>query len=86
MDLVIYHRLYCPYSKRVREFIEKNGLRQNIEYFEIDEDADAIQKLVNLTGGQQVPCLVINGRPKLESEHIIKWLKSNLLDDKETSS
>lgn len=78
MELILYHRQYCPYSKKVREFIEKNQIKSQIEYRDIEESNEAMERLVKLTGGQQVPCLVINGRPKLESENIIKWLKTNL--------
>ena len=78
MELILYHRQYCPYSKKVRDFIEKNQIKSQIEYRDVEEDSDAMERLVKLTGGQQVPCLVIDGRPKLESENIIKWLKTNL--------
>lgn len=85
MDLILYHRWYCPYSKRVRDFIEQNNLQSQIQYRELDESIDNIERLVRLTGGQQVPCLVINGRPKLESEHIIEWLRENLLSQKDAN-
>lgn len=78
MELILFHRQYCPYSKKVREFIESNNLKSQIQYKDVEEDRDAMERLVKLTGGQQVPCLVIDGRPKLESEKIITWLKENL--------
>lgn len=78
MEIQLYHRLYCPYSKEVRDFIEMNNLRDQITYTELDDEVDAVERLVRLTGGQQVPCLVINGRPKLESKQIIDWLRENL--------
>lgn len=79
MELILYHRHYCPYSKRVRAFIEENHLETNFEYREVEESMEALERLVNLTGGQQTPCLVINGRPKLDSDRIIQWISGNLL-------
>jgi glutaredoxin 3 len=79
MNLILFHRWHCPYSKRVRDFIEENQLQFQINFHEIEEEVQAREKLVRLTGGQQVPCLVINGRPKLQTEKIIEWLKKNML-------
>lgn len=78
MELILYHRQYCPYSKKVRQFIEQNKLNSQIEYRDVEAESEAMERLVKLTGGQQVPCLVIDGRPKLGSENIITWLKENL--------
>lgn len=81
MELILYHRHYCPYSKRVRAFIEENHLESNFEYREIEESVDAMEKIVALTGGQQTPCLVVNGRPILSTERIISWIQGNLMVD-----
>jgi glutaredoxin len=44
----------------------------------IQEDPQALKELMTLTGKTQVPCLVVDGNPMLESEDIIKWLERNI--------
>ncbi len=78
MALQLYHRWHCPYSKRVRDFIDEQGLGDRIEYVEIGEVAGSEAKLGELTGRGQVPCLVIDGEPLLESSAIVQWLQTNL--------
>ena len=80
MPLQLYHRWHCPYSKRVRDFIDQQKLGERIEFIEIGEVKGAEAKLDELTGGSQVPCLVINGKPMLESSEIVQWLQTNLVD------
>ncbi len=78
MALQLYHRWHCPYSKRVRDYIEQQGLGDRIDFIEIGEVEGAEAKLQELTGRAQVPCLVIDGTPKLESKDIVEWLQANL--------
>jgi len=78
MALQLYHRWHCPYSKHVRDFIEQQGLGDRIEFIEIGEVNGAEAKLGELTGRSQVPCLVIDGEPMLESNEIVRWLQTNL--------
>jgi glutaredoxin len=79
MNLELLHRWGCPYSAKVRDFLEENGLEDKLTMSELDEETDAIERLVSLTGSQQVPCLLIEGKPMLESEKIIQWLKDHLI-------
>ncbi len=80
MALQLYHRWHCPYSKRVRDFIEAEKLGDRIEFIEIGEVEGADAKLNELTGQSQVPCLVVDGKPMLESAEIVQWLQANLVD------
>ena len=79
MTIELYHRWHCPYSARVRDFVDAHGLRERIEYVEISEVPGSADKLAELTGGSQVPCLVVDGEPKLESAEIVRWLDRNLV-------
>jgi len=79
MALQLYHRWQCPYSARVRDFVGANALGDKIEYLEVTEVPSAASRLEQLTGGSQVPCLVIDGEPKLESAAIVQWLDENLV-------
>ena len=79
MKLELYHFDSCPYCAKVRSFIEKNGLKAKISYFDIHKDQQAEERLMEMNDDDQVPCLVIDGKPLLESDDIIAWLKKNLL-------
>jgi len=74
---VLFHRIGCPFSAKVRDYIEEEGLREDIEYRDIEEDPAAEDELIRLSGDKQVPCLVSNGKPLLESDAIIAWLEAN---------
>ncbi len=78
MKLELIHKWQCPYSARVRDFIDEQGLKDQIDYTEINEVEGAKDKLSQLTGKSQVPCLVIDGEPMLESGDIVQWLQQNL--------
>ncbi len=79
MPIELIHRSHCPYSARVRDFIDEKGLKDRIAYAELSEDPGAEARLAELTGGSQVPCLVVDGEPMLESESIVRWLDENLV-------
>jgi glutathione S-transferase len=78
LKLELIHKWACPYSARVRDFIEERGLKDQIAFTEITETEDAKDRLAQLTGKTQVPCLVADGEPILESRDIIQWLDRNL--------
>ena len=78
MNLQLFHKWQCPYSARVRDFIDEHQLGDKIQYVEIHEVDGAQEKLAELTGKSQVPCLVIDGKPMLESRDIVQWLQQNL--------
>ena len=78
MKLELIHKWACPYSARVRDFIEERGLKDRITFMEIAESEGAKERLSQLTGKTQVPCLVVDGEPILESKDIIEWLDRNL--------
>ena len=78
MKLELIHKWACPYSARVRDFIEERGLQDQIAYLEVNETEGAKERLAQLTGKTQVPCLVADGEPILESRDIIQWLEQNV--------
>lgn len=80
MALQLYHRWHCPYSKRVRDHIDQHKLNDRIEFIEIGEVPEAEAKLNALTGRSQVPCLVVDDQPMLDSADIVQWLQANLVD------
>ena len=79
MNVQLYHKWQCPYSARVRDFIDEHQLGSRIEHVEINEVEGAQDKLAQMTGKSQVPCLVVDGKPMLESAEIVQWLRQNLV-------
>lgn len=76
MRIQLYHKWHCPYCARVRDFIDEHRI-ENIEFIDIEEPS-ALEELASLTGHAQVPCLVVGGRPLLESSLIITWIQKHL--------
>ena len=79
MNLQLFHKWQCPYSARVRDFIDEHRLGDKIEYVEIHEVEGAQGRLAQMIGKSQVPCLVVDGKPMLESTAIVQWLQQNLV-------
>ena len=82
MKLELYHRKECPFSAKVRDFISTHGLKSQIEYHDIDEDDASLDRLMQMNDDEQVPCLVMDGKPMLESDEIIAWLDHSLVKQK----
>jgi glutathione S-transferase len=79
LNLQLFHKWHCPYSARVRDFVDEHGLGDRIDYVEIQEVEGAKERLAAMTGKSQVPCLVVDGKPMLESGAIVQWLQQNLV-------
>lgn len=77
MDAKLYHLEGCPYCRRVRDFIAHRDLEPFVEYLEVSQDDDALQRLVQLTGRSQVPVLEIDDDAIVGSDLIIDWLDEN---------
>ena len=76
--LELFHKMNCPYSARVRDYIENRGLESEILYHDTETENGAKDRLQKIAFKTQVPCLVVNGKPVLESDEIIDWLEKNL--------
>jgi glutaredoxin 3 len=74
MTIELFYRETCPYSSKVREFIREAGLISKIEEHDVEEDSDSLDELIELNEDDQVPCLVVDGEPILESDAIVDWL------------
>jgi glutaredoxin 3 len=73
------HELYyfesCPFSQKVLRFISE--AKHNIIMKDIRQEKAFKDELIKVIGKSQVPCLFIDGKPMLESDDIIKYLKAN---------
>lgn len=75
MDIELFYRETCPYSSKVRAFIRDNGLLSVVEQRDVEDDAENLEELIEVSDDDQVPCLVVDGEPILESDAIVDWLE-----------
>ena len=75
MSLDLYKFDSCPYCQRVFRVVER--LKVPVRYVDILEDEAAAQRLVDVGGEDQVPCLFVDGKPLYESDDIIAFLEAN---------
>lgn len=75
-ELDLYYFDACPYCQRVLTVINKHNIKVN--YKDIYENTNNMQKLMLITGRKTVPCLFIDGDPMHESSDIMNWLEKNL--------
>lgn len=73
--LDLYVSQYCPYCKKVMDFLYENNIDFNIKDVSIEEN---FKKLVSLGGKDQVPFLNDTGNDVLmyESSDIIEYIKN----------
>ena len=76
MTLELFKKDTCPFCQRVMKYIASAG-RKDIVYRDIIEDDKAAERLTEVGGKLQVPCLFIDGKPMYESLDIIKWLEEH---------
>ncbi|MFT7538687.1 MAG: glutaredoxin 3 [Lysobacterales bacterium] len=75
MTLELYYRASCPFCLKVLAFMKDNNIEITLK--DISATSDVRNDLIRIGGKQQVPCLVIDGKPLYESDDIINWLKEN---------
>jgi glutaredoxin len=75
MKLILYHFDGCHYCKNVESAINRLGIRDKIEHRDILKETKYRNELIALNGIKQVPCLVVDGNPMLESRDIIQFLE-----------
>lgn len=78
MDYKLYAATYCPFCKKVIDFMEKEGL-EKVDVVFVDKDDEAKKALLEGSGGKQVPCLHYGDTWMLESDDIIAYMKENLI-------
>jgi glutaredoxin len=68
---------YCPFCNKVINYIKENNLEIEMRNINIKEYYD---ELLSIGGLDQVPMLLVNGKPLYESDDIIKYLKDNIVN------
>ncbi len=74
-DYKLFVGTVCPFCVKVERFMEEEGIE--IPTVNIEEDRDAMRKLIDEGGKRQVPCLYHDGEYLYESDDIIEFLKEN---------
>lgn len=74
-ELILYSYGWCPYCHKVLKAIQELGISDRIEVRDLDEDQKHLRALLTATGGTQAPCLMIAGKPMLESADIVAYLR-----------
>lgn len=74
-ELKLYSKEVCPYCQKVLRVIDKYNL--NVEIRDIKKDPAAQDELLAIGGKDQVPMLLVDGKPMYESGDIIKYLKDH---------
>ena len=72
-DLELLNFDTCPYCRRVRDHMDRLGVK-GVRLRDIHTEAGAANELVARGGKLQVPALFIDGVPLYESAEIIDWL------------
>ncbi len=60
MGVQIYGKSDCPYTSAARRDYEKRGIE--VEYFDVEEDATAMRKFVELSHGDRRVPLIVDGK------------------------
>lgn len=75
-ELKLYVMEVCPFCRKVERYIDKNNI-DGVEIMDIKKDPKNQEDLIALGGKDQVPMLLIDGKPLYESSDIIQWFKDN---------
>lgn len=75
-ELKFYYKPTCPFCKKVMQYMDKNNIK--VEMLDIKADPKNQKDLIEIGGIDQVPMLLIDGKPLYESNDIIQWFKDNM--------
>lgn len=75
-EIDLYFKVRCPYSQKVIRYLNQAGLAVTMK--DIGRDEQVRDQLIELSGKAQVPCLLINGQPLLDSDAIIEFLDQHI--------
>ena len=77
MKLELFYFESCPFCQIVLNEIQKLNIDSKIDKLNIHNDSSALERLIQMNGMKQVPCLVIDNQPMLESSQIVEFLQKN---------
>ena len=74
---VLYVKKPCGFSRRVRVAVD-NLHETDLEILNVSENASALAALKEATGRETAPCLILDGKPVLEADDIVRTLAERL--------
>jgi glutaredoxin len=74
--LEFYYSDTCPECQKVMDVLSKYKIK--VDYIDIHDPLNNMQKLLYIEGDKEVPCLFVDGDPFSGSNDIIVWLMKNL--------
>ena len=77
MNLELYYHDMCPFCHLVMRTIEELGIKERVLFKDILQHHEFAEELMRINGHRQVPCLLIDGQPMIESADINQFLKAN---------
>lgn len=76
----LYVKAGCPFCTKVLNFMDEHHIVLPIMDISLEPHDDAYDKLINLGGKFQVPCLDIDGKALYESDDIIAYLNKTFVE------
>jgi len=73
-EVTLYIRSRCGFSLRALNGVSNLHLEDVVAVRNVSEDEAAMAELEKVTGDQQAPCLVVDGKPIRESADIVRHL------------
>lgn len=73
-NMTLFYKPTCPFCVKVLNFIEQEGIELEMKDTLQSENLTELKDVNH--GKTQVPCLVVNGHPMLESDDIIAFLRT----------
>lgn len=77
-NLELYVKNGCPWCHKVLSFMAANDIE--LPLHNIDESEADRERLVEVGGKRQVPCLFIDGKALYESSDIISYLTEHVVE------
>jgi glutaredoxin 3 len=73
-NLTLYALKTCPFCNKVRQYMKEHNIEIETKFVEDEKNQE---ELLKFGGKDQVPMLLIDGKPLYESGDIINWLEEN---------
>jgi glutaredoxin len=67
----LYTGDYCPYCRRVKKELDL----LNLDYEQVDADADGRGEVIQLSGQRSIPIMTIGEEVLVDSTHIVRELR-----------
>lgn len=77
--LELFYKDSCPFCHKVLDFMNENGIV--VDLLDVVSEPANKERLIQVGGKSQVPCLFVDGEPMYESMDIINFLAKEFHTD-----